>query len=154
MIFIFSKRCVRCQNLFREVDMAQTECHNCGYPWAVQGGNCPNCGASNGCFITTAVCESLGKNDNCDELELLRSFRDQFILKMPNGKAEIDYYYLISPNIVSNILEQDDSEILLKRIHNNYIEPAIALIKHDKNYEAYLMYKKMVSDLTLKHFGV
>ena len=134
--------------------MAQTECHNCGYPWAVQGGNCPNCGASNGCFITTAVCNSLGKNDNCEELELLRHFRDQFILTMPNGKAEIDYYYLISPNIVNRIMNHQDSHDLFKQIHLEYIEPAIQLIKDNQKHDAYLLYKHMVSTLTTKYSGV
>jgi hypothetical protein len=134
--------------------MAQTECHNCGYPWAVQGGNCPNCGASNGCFITTAVCNSLGKSDNCEELELLRQFRDQFILTMPNGKSEIDYYYLISPDIVSKIMDQQDSDDLFKQIHLEYIAPAIQLIKEDKKHDAYLLYKLMVSTLTSKYPGV
>ena len=134
--------------------MAQTTCHNCGYPWAVQGENCPNCGASNGCFITTAVCLSLGKDDFCEELQLLREFRDQFILQLPNGKTEVDHYYSISPRIVKCILQDANHQDILNKIHSSYIEPAIDLINAGHQYEAYQLYKSMVVNLERQYIGV
>ena len=38
------------------------------------------------CYITTAVCESQGKPDDCYELELLRSDRDGYLLATDDGK--------------------------------------------------------------------
>ena len=34
------------------------------------------------CYITTIVCEILGKGDNCYELNALRMFRDYYMVKI------------------------------------------------------------------------
>ena len=44
------------------------------------------------CFITSAVCLSSGKPDDCEELRVMRTFRDMWLRKQPFGEAEIDDY--------------------------------------------------------------
>lgn len=44
---------------------------------------------SSGCFITTAVCQCFGKSDDCYELTMFRRFRDDWLMKQPDGKALI-----------------------------------------------------------------
>ena len=46
-------------------------------PWYQKHGN----KSSSGCFITTASCNILGKDDNDDVLDCLRSFRDEVLQK-------------------------------------------------------------------------
>ena len=127
--------------------MAQTTCSNCGYPWAVAGGRCPNCGHRNSCFISTAVCESLGKDDGCDELKILRNFRDQFVALMPDGKAEIEHYYKISPLILAEINCRDNRVEILHGINDMYLKKAIDSISLGDKQNAYEIYKRMVGEL-------
>ena len=58
------------------------------------------------CFITTAVCQELGKPDNCAELTAFRAFRDGYLASQPDGEALIHEYYNIAPGIVTCILRQ------------------------------------------------
>lgn len=55
---------------------------------------------SNGCFITTAACRALKSQDNCEELEILRRFRDQHICDSNSGQELVYEYYRIGPMIV------------------------------------------------------
>ena len=58
---------------------------------------------SNGCFITTAVCQTFNKSDDCYELTMFRSFRDNWLREQPDGEGLISEYYDIAPKIVSKI---------------------------------------------------
>ena len=40
------------------------------------------------CFITTAVCEELGKPDDCEELTAFRAFRDGYLRACPDGETK------------------------------------------------------------------
>ena len=55
------------------------------------------------CFITTAVCQELGKPDDCEELTAFRAFRDGYLRSRPDGEALIREYYNIAPGIVTCI---------------------------------------------------
>lgn len=48
---------------------------------------------SSGCYITTAVCGSFGKSDDCYELTMFRDFRDSWLRRQEDGKE-------IIPNIM------------------------------------------------------
>jgi len=63
------------------------------------------------CFITTATCETLGKPDNCYELNLFRDFRDNWLERQPDGKALIQEYYDVAPKIVNSINKRKDANI-------------------------------------------
>jgi hypothetical protein len=47
------------------------------------------------CFIATAACESA----QAPEVQVLRSFRDQILLRSPLGQAFVRFYYLTSPPV-------------------------------------------------------
>ena len=61
------------------------------------------------CYITTAVCRSLDKPDDCYELTLLRNYRDQYLLESKEGMETVNEYYNIAPTIVKRIDRQEDS---------------------------------------------
>lgn len=101
------------------------------------------------CFITTAVCESLGKGDDCDELNTLRKYRDTWL--KDNHPESIEEYYKIAPGIVEVINERPDSDKIWHGIYNDYIDPCIEYVNSGRNELAYTEYKCMVESLTDKY---
>jgi len=101
-------------------------------------------GDDGGCFITTAVCKVYGKPDDCDELTVLRKYRDTYL--QANHPADIQTYYDIAPTIVLRINERDDADVVWTGLYRQYIVPAIQHIQ-DGEYElAYTTYKAMVQE--------
>lgn len=99
------------------------------------------------CYITTAVCETLGKGDDCYELTLLRNYRDHFLMNQSDGEEIISEYYDIAPTIVNRINKMTDSRDVYKSVWDNYLYPCVRLIEEDKNLECKVVYYKMVRDL-------
>lgn len=104
--------------------MAQTECYNCGYPWAVKGGKCPNCGHDN-CFITTAVCTESGLPDSCRELTVLRAFRDRYMTASAERLDMLAQYYSRSPDIVARINASPERAEIYRELRQRFINPAV-----------------------------
>lgn len=99
------------------------------------------------CYITTAVCETLGKGDDCYELTLLRHYRDYYLLSQTDGEEVINEYYNIAPTIVKRINKLSNSSEVYKSVWENYLNPCVKLIEEDKNLECKDVYYKMVRDL-------
>jgi|GEM_PF-5106979 len=72
-----------------------------------------------GCFIATATYGS----ELAEEIELLREFRDQYLLSNPIGEALVNFYYQVSPPIAKLIIEHP----VLKPITKIALTPAIAI---------------------------
>ena len=99
------------------------------------------------CYITTAVCESLGKSDDCYELKTLRDYRDNYLLSNEDGVRVVDTYYNIAPTIVNRIGKSGDSKNIYRNIFNEYINPCIDLIENGKLDECEKLYSEMVYSL-------
>jgi len=99
------------------------------------------------CYVTTAVCETLGKPLDCYELTLLKTYRDGYLTAQPEGEALIHEYYNIAPTIVNRINKVTDSEEIYKKIYKQYISPCITLIEQGKNDECKELYVEMVKGL-------
>lgn len=102
------------------------------------------------CYITTAVCESLGKGDDCEELNLLRSFRDGYMAYAPGGGDMIREYYDTAPRIVNIINAQPDAGSIYRDLYDRYIMPCMDMIKHDKMKECMMHYRAMVDNLSAR----
>ncbi len=111
-----------------------------------QGGRDSGSG-SDGCFITTATLNSIGKSDNCEELNLFRGFRDQWLRSTIDGQLLITEYYNIAPKIVNAINLHPNSEEIYSTLWKNDIEPCLGLIKRQQFNEAKLVYKAVVVKL-------
>ena len=96
------------------------------------------------CFLTTAVCEYLGKPDDCEELTTLRAYRDNWLAKQPDGKALIEEYYDIAPGIVRAMKESPSYGEICEELLSRYIHPCIDLIAQGKNEECKDLYIRMV----------
>lgn len=62
-----------------------------------------------GCFLTTAACEYKGLPDDCRELQVLRGFRDTYLLASIEGQELVERYYAIAPEIAA-CLTPDQAE--------------------------------------------
>lgn len=99
------------------------------------------------CYITTAVCESLGKSDDCYELRVLREYRDGYLMNSDDGADIVRKYYNIAPTIVNRINRRSDSETVYGSIFKRYIEPCISLIENGRKKECRDLYSDMVCSL-------
>lgn len=95
------------------------------------------------CFITTAVMCSLGRPDDCIELNVLRRFRDDYML----GTRDLATYYLMAPKIVDAINAQPDSCKIWEEVYTRHIQPAISAAQAGASAQAYAIYRNMVEEL-------
>ena len=102
---------------------------------------------SGGCYLTTACVDVKSLPDDCRELTVLRTFRDEYLAKKPKGYEEIEEYYKTAPKIVKMINSKSNKENIYEKLYDDVIEPCVELIENGKNEEAYVRYKKMVKDL-------
>jgi len=101
-----------------------------------------------GCFLTSACVNYIGKEDDCEELTLLRNFRDNYMRATEEGKALVDEYYNVAPNIVEGIESSKDKDKHYQYIYS-VVEKCVQLIREGKNEETLNEYRTMV--LTLKN---
>lgn len=104
-------------------------------------------GGGGGCYITTAICQSLNKPDNCEELEMMRNFRDNYMRRDPELTKLVDEYYLVAPKLVAMLNENPDKREVYSFLKDFYLTPAIDLIKGGNNIRAVALYTEMVNAL-------
>lgn len=106
---------------------------------------------SEGCFITTATCTTLGKPDTCVELTAFRKFRDEVLLASPAGRQLVDEYYHIAPAIVGYISQENDSAAFYKDLYDQYILPGYTALTKGNCDEAVQLYSRMVTSLAERY---
>ncbi len=91
-----------------------------------------------GCFLTSACMKHFEEvfDDNCDELMVLRWFRDNFV-----SKEDIEHYYITAPIIVSSIDSLEDNSKIYDYIYNYIIRACVSAIKNGDYDFAYDRYK-------------
>lgn len=104
------------------------------------------------CYITTAVCESFGKPDDCYELTLLRDYRDNYLAALPDGAEMIKEYYDVAPSIVKHINQKKAAPEIYRSIWDTYLAPCISMIEDHKMDECRCLYQKMVHTLKEEYF--
>jgi hypothetical protein len=90
------------------------------------------------CFLTTACCEHKGLPDDCEELTILRNFRDTFV-----PKDLIEEYYRIAPNICVKLQGDRDT---LDKVYNA-VRSCVEDIKANRKWSALIKYRNMVNAL-------
>lgn len=103
------------------------------------------------CYITTAVCESMGKPDDCYELTVLRSYRDGYMMQSEEGRELVEEYYDTAPFLVQVLNMHPDREQIYNDIYQNYLEPCIQCIEKNENEECRNIYVDMVHGLQKKY---
>jgi len=99
-----------------------------------------NDGNSSVCFLTTAIVERRGEEDNGPTLTKLRNFRDTF---MASNIADVEEYYRIAPKIVASIPEDHDDWDWI----GSQVDKSVEFIDKNLLDKAYTTYKNMVKKL-------
>lgn len=110
--------------------------------------------SSSGCFITSAVCHTFGKPDDCYELTMFRKFRDTWLSKQSEGPALIQEYYKIAPSIVEHIDQQTSSKEIYNSIWSAYLAPCLHYIENQQFDACKNTYITMVNNLKQKYLKV
>ena len=122
-------------------------CHPCS-PDQMSGGSS---GSDSSCFISSACIESLGLPDDCEELQILRQFRDKRKTS-DNAFAElVKEYYQIAPAIVAQINAQADSKGAYSKLYDELVLPCVKYIKNGQEDAAISLYTKIVRELQLQY---
>ncbi|MBE6085911.1 MAG: zinc-ribbon domain-containing protein [Selenomonas ruminantium] len=106
---------------------------------------------SEGCFITTAVCDRFGKDDDCYELTMFRDFRDNWLAFQDDGKSLIKEYYIVAPKIVSAINQLPNARTIYREIWDTYLEKCLSYIEQAKWLDCKEKYVEMVQNLRKKY---
>lgn len=109
-------------------------------------------GSSDGggvCFVTSACVKSKGLSDDCAELEILRKFRNEYVLNLDGGAELNKEYKRIAPQIVKKINESSNSTQMYDDIYSD-ITNMVYLINKKENEQALLAYESMVTGLAEK----
>jgi hypothetical protein len=102
------------------------------------------------CFLTTACVRHIGLEDTCFELETLRAFRDNRLVGMVGGPADIERYYREGPLLVARIAGHPARESELSRAYFLYILPSAVLARFGLDRLAYKLYRAMMLDLSAR----
>lgn len=89
-----------------------------------------------GCFITTACVTERGLADNCDELETLRSLRENYMRNTEQGKELLNEYLLLGPAVVAAIGECENRSAIYDYLYQHMIMPAVGMIKKGDHQQA------------------
>lgn len=105
------------------------------------------------CYITTAVCESLGKGPDCYELKVLKNYRDEYLEHTPEGHAMVEEYYDLAPTIVKRMEKQPDRDALYRDLYENYLVPCIRQIEAQEYDACRDKYQEMVLNLKARYMS-
>ena len=94
-----------------------------------------------GCYLTTACMEhyQYNFNDKCDELQILRWFRDNFV-----SENDVAHYYEVAPKIVNILNSLKNSKELYEYIYSRIINACVIAIKDGKYDFAYKRYSNSI----------
>ena len=100
-----------------------------------------------GCFLSTACCTFMNLPDDCPDLNLLRRFRDEFLVATQVGRLLIDRYYRLAPLILSEIERRPDREVILHGIYTSLVAPSVKKIRSGHYDEAICHYTNYTVNL-------
>ena len=100
-----------------------------------------------GCFLTTACLANCRPHDAENTLNVLRHFRDTFLLTQPQGREMIADYYALAPKIVDAIDASRNSDEIYRDLYKRLVVPCVQSIRQHDQRRAMATYITMFSDL-------
>lgn len=147
---------MRVSNGYKKWNRKKAE-EKCGYAWAVARPSSHDARhlimireADSECFLTSVCCEAIGLPDDCLELNVLRKFRDNILLKSSEGAEEVAVYYTIAPFIAQSLRASGD-RVYARSLYFLYVLPCVILIMAGFKGRARSLYHKMVVELLDEH---
>ena len=104
-----------------------------------------------GCFLTTACIKARNLPDDCYELNIMRKYRDSYLITLPTGKEDIMHYYEIAPLIVNRIEAREDSVLIFCKLYDELVLPCVRLLENNDLYGAYMLYKEKTLELEAEY---
>ena len=98
-------------------------------------------GSDSGCFLTSACVQARGLPDDCEELTVLRQYRDGYLRHRPGGAEEIREYYRIAPRIVEAVNAKENSAEIWNRVYEEMVLPCVRMIRSGAMEDAFRLYK-------------
>jgi len=108
-------------------------------------------GKNGPCYITTASLATLGKGDDCYELSMFRSFRDNWLSVQPHGTQIIDQYYRTAPKIVAVIDQLSNKSQIYNDIWTTYLSKCLNSIEKFDYETCKSRYVEMVNTLEQRY---
>ena len=99
-----------------------------------------------GCYLTTVACLHQGLADDCFELETLRTFRDEVLMKTEEGRCLVQRYYEVAPALSTMIHESSELDEMWI-----CIKACVSAISRQQESEAIRIYCEMTKALTKKY---
>ena len=103
------------------------------------------------CYLSTACVVAMDLSDNCEELNILRKFRDDYMATDMKMKNDICEYYKYAPQIVKSINLLSDYKEIYKDIYTRLICPCVKYITKGEYQKAYKLYKSIYFELKNKY---
>ena len=105
------------------------------------------------CFVTTACVEFQGLPSDCRQVVTLRSFRDNFLSTILEGRQAIAEYEVLAPQLVAAIRRDPDAAQIFEEIYHRYIEPSVELVEAGRNEDAFILYRNGMIDLARRYLA-
>lgn len=99
------------------------------------------------CYITTAVCEGLNKGRDCEELQILKQYRDNYLAGTEEGDILIREYYDIAPTIVKRMEKEEDRDEKYRYLWEHYLKNCVSMVHKECFEECRETYMRMVAEL-------
>lgn len=106
-----------------------------------------NSGSDDRCFLTTTCVEVMGLADNCEELTILREFRDGYMRTQADGIKLIEEYYRIAPGIVAALKKKPQFREIAIDLYDRLVLGSIKLIQSGQDRKAMDHYSSYVRKL-------
>jgi hypothetical protein len=100
--------------------------------------------AGGGCYVTSAVCDTLGLPDDCYTLKVLRNFRDTYLMRSNVGRAFVEEYYATAPALCERMRNRADAREYVARLYERFILPALLAIEGADLARAFKIYRTMI----------
>lgn len=104
------------------------------------------------CYITTVLVDVLKLEDNDTILNIMRSFRNEFLRKNDKYKWLLYEYDIVGPKIAESIKNDPNNIKLAQNMLKQFIKPIISNINQKKYEQAIVAYANMTKILEL-HYG-
>ena len=98
-------------------------------------------GSDSGCFLTSACVQARGLPDDCEELTVLRQYRDGYLRHRPGGEEEVREYYRIAPRIVETVNARENAGEIWNRVYEEMVLPCVRMIQSGAMEDAFRLYK-------------
>ncbi len=98
------------------------------------------------CYLTTACVQHRGLRDDCEELLMLRAFRDGWMQTRADTAALVPEYYRVAPALLAAIRQRPDAEVFYEAIFQT-VRGCVAHIQRGDMEGTLALYVGMVQRL-------